>query len=168
MLMTYLVDFLKARDPFKQSTVYKTLEKVDKGFKKLNAYQHIITRKAAERNFIYPTPEWNNLDYLLGWVKANAIPRLDALPELVADEAVYIAQHKSRYFNYYDTFFKQKASLEELRIRIEKDEKRELKTLAKEQRKLKARIDAQAGPSSQNKHRNKRGSLKVPSMIGDS
>ncbi|KAH7259297.1 uncharacterized protein BKA55DRAFT_687595 [Fusarium redolens] len=121
MLMTYLVDFLKARDPFKQS-----------------------------------------------WVKANAVPCLDALPELIADEAVYIAQHKSRYFNYYDTFFKQKASLEELRIRIEKDEKRELKILAKEQRKLKARIDAQAGPSSQNKHMNKRGSLRAPSMIGDS
>ncbi|KAH7151198.1 hypothetical protein DER46DRAFT_665177 [Fusarium sp. MPI-SDFR-AT-0072] len=133
MFTTYLVDFLSTH--------------------------HLL--KQTERNFVFPISEWNNLDYLLGWVQTNAIPCLDALPELIADEAVYIIQHKSRYFDYYKMFFKRNASIEELRLRIEKDEELELKlkTLAEEQRKLKAQIDAQAGPRSHSKHKNKKGSF---------
>ncbi|EXL69340.1 hypothetical protein FOPG_14692 [Fusarium oxysporum f. sp. conglutinans race 2 54008] len=57
MLMTYLVDFLNAQDPLKQSTVYKTLERVDKGLKKPNAFRLIISRNTVERNLVFPISE---------------------------------------------------------------------------------------------------------------
>ncbi|KAK2690811.1 hypothetical protein QWA68_010352 [Fusarium oxysporum] len=142
ILMTYLVDFFNAHDPLKQSTIYKTLE------------------RSREISFSLSAS-----DYLLGWAQTKVIPRLDAIPKLIADEAVYIIQHKSRYFDYYKLFPKQNASLEELRLRIEKDEKLELKTLAEEQRKLKAQIDAQARPRSHSKHKNKKGSFTASSIF---
>ncbi|KAF4338892.1 hypothetical protein FBEOM_7198 [Fusarium beomiforme] len=141
-LMAYLLDFLNVHDPWKKSTVFKMLEKVDRGFKKLNAFRIIINRKAAKQNNISPTRDWNNLDYLLGWVKANAVPRLDAIPELIAVEALDVHQNKSRQWAYYDMFFNKNVRFEELRLRIEKDEKRELKALAKAQRELKTEMDA--------------------------
>ncbi|KAJ4112607.1 hypothetical protein NW760_004417 [Fusarium oxysporum] len=159
--MTYLVDFFNAHDPLKQSTIYKTLERVDKGFKKPNAFRLIISRNTVERNLVFPSAS----DCLLGWAQTKVIPRLDAIPKLIADEAVYIIQHKSRYFDYYKLFPKQNTSLEELRLRIEKDEKLELKTLAEEQRKLKAQIDAQARPRSHSKHKNKKGSFTASSIF---
>ncbi|KAF9782565.1 hypothetical protein IL306_011069 [Fusarium sp. DS 682] len=143
--MTYLLDFLNTHDPQKQSTVFKMLEKVDRGFKKLNAFQIIINREAAKKNDIFPFIEWNNLDYLLGWVEANVVPRLDAIPELIAVEALDVFSNKPRQLTYYNMFFKQHVSLEALCHRVEKGEKRELKALAKAHRKLKAEMDAKAG-----------------------
>ncbi|RKK76651.1 hypothetical protein BFJ69_g6856 [Fusarium oxysporum] len=161
MLMTYLVDFLNAQDPLKQSTVYKTLERVDKGFKNQTPFDLLYLEiQSREISFSLSAS-----DYLLGWAQTKVIPRLDAIPKLIADEAVYIIQHKSRYFDYYKLFPKQNASFEELWLRIEKDEKLELKTLADEQRKLKAQIDAQAGPRSHSKHKNKKGSFTASSMF---
>ncbi|KAJ4033590.1 hypothetical protein NW758_011196 [Fusarium oxysporum] len=50
-------------------------------------------------------------------------------------------------------------------LKQKKDEKLELKALADEQRKLKAQIDAQAGPRSHSKHKNKKGSFTASSMF---
>ncbi|GKU15494.1 unnamed protein product [Fusarium langsethiae] len=79
----FLVPFLEKKDPRHKSRAYRTLTNCDPGFKKIEMAGFVF----KDMDGIKALDEWNNLDHLHSWIRANAVPRLSPVPTAIAEEA---------------------------------------------------------------------------------
>ncbi|KAF4975180.1 hypothetical protein FZEAL_7988 [Fusarium zealandicum] len=114
--MTRLIVYLDQNDPFGKSEAYKALYQADPGFKKLREFGQVYIPELVQERGIYPLDEWQDLDYLLGWIQANAIPRLHAVPDLIAEEAADVMTN-TQHMSYYIMFFQRDKTLGEIRVK---------------------------------------------------
>ncbi|KAF4946081.1 hypothetical protein FSARC_14277 [Fusarium sarcochroum] len=119
--MSYLIDYLHTHDPFGESRAHKALNDVDPGFKKLRAFSQIYKPSIAKDRGIHPLDEWKDPTYFWRWVEVNALPRLERVPDLIAEEAADTMKN-THYLWYYMMFFNENKSLGHIRaqrLRIE-------------------------------------------------